>query len=501
MSFRTTLWGAIGKTAHDAARGTQFATLPRLAPPPKAGLVPLEQAWGIPGTQVLIAHDLPLSIVPLGERVKQTALHGLLQILPNTEQLSRWDKATATRELTRFLGRDVQPAMWPDWDSDEGWARTLVQGPCAGDLRREGDVWVVDCTTLAIAEMRPGCAPLGVKVAVHVDEAGVRPAWIQKQDGTRVTPADGEAWKVTRLIAGAALQTWVSLVRHVLNLHYVAGQGLAVLVHNHLPFDHPVHRMLWPHVAGTLFVNWGASMNFAQPNTIGVHNYAVSRKGWEQLIPAGWAAFAWEDYDLPDVYARRGTDALIARGLYPFGEDATLIWGVYRAYVDDYLAQYYPDDAAVAGDRVLQDALVALDPVIPKPLRAATRAELAQVLTRFLSMVSLEHKLVSGIAWDYFSHPYWFPTVAKDAATVDEAVPYREEAEANVMFRYALSAPSWLMMEDWTFIALDENGRGAIRRFREALGQAGAEIDRRNARRPWPFPHLHPAGLETSVAV
>ena len=500
MSFRTRLWGQIGKTALQGAK-TTFAALPPLAPPPKAGLVPLEEAWGIAGTNVLIAQDLPNSIVPIPERVRQAAVHFLLWLLPNNEKKTRWDKETATRELTAFMGIDVKPDMWKDWDSDEGWARTLTQGPCAGDLKKEGDVWVVDCSVLGLAKMREGCAPLGVKVAVTVDESGVRPAWIQRQDGTKVYPSEGEKWKVARMIASAALHTWVSMVRHVLNLHYVAAQGLSILVHNHLPFDHPIHRLLWPHVAGTLAVNWGATRNFVGPNTIGVHNYAVSWEGWQKLIPAGWGAFTWEDYDIPEVYARRGTDELIRKGLYPFGEDATLIWGVIRRYMDDYISQYYADDAAIANDNVLQDAFVALDKVLPKPLRATTRDELAHVLTRFVSMVSQEHKLVSGIAWDYFSNPYYFPTVAKEAATVEEAAPFREEAEANVMFRYAISAMCWGMMEDWTYVALDEKGKGAIRRFREALVEAGKEIDRRNTQRKWPFPHLHPSGLETSVAV
>ncbi|HNH49409.1 MAG TPA: hypothetical protein PKY30_20340, partial [Myxococcota bacterium] len=65
----------------------------------------------------------------------------------------------------------------------------------------------------------------------------------------------------------------------------------------------------------------------------------------------------------------------------------------------------------------------------------------------------------------------------------------------------AISAMCWGMMEDWTYVALDEKGKGAIRRFREALVEAGKEIDRRNTQRKWPFPHLHPSGLETSVAV
>ena len=99
MSFRTKLWGQVGKAALQGAKDS-FSKLPVLAPPPKAGLVPLEEAWGIPGTNVLIAQDLPYSIVPLSERIKQSVVHMLLWLLPNNQRLSRWDKATATRELT-----------------------------------------------------------------------------------------------------------------------------------------------------------------------------------------------------------------------------------------------------------------------------------------------------------------------------------------------------------------------------------------------------------------
>ena len=63
-------------------------------------------------------------------------------------------------------------------------------------------------------------------------------------------------------------------------------------------------------------------------------------------------------------------------------------------------------------------------------------------------MVSLEHKLVSGIAYDYMSHPYWFPATAHEGETVEEVAPFREQAEGNLWFRYAISSRSWRMLED-----------------------------------------------------
>lgn len=500
MSLRTRVWGQIGIQARSEAIKS-FKTLPTIKPPERVGLVSSEQAWGLPGAGIMLADDLPHSVVPLQSRLTAAAMNVLLGVIPNTQQLTRWDRETATAHLVDIFRGEGTPNLWEDWRTDEGWARAFVQGPCAGDLHREGDVWVVDASVLALGERRPGVAPLGVKIALEIDEAGPRPAWVQMEDGKRITPRDGDIWGYARLVASAAMQNYVGNVRHVLFLHYVAAQAIAVLVHNHLPWHHPLTRLLIPHAAGTLAVNWSANRNFMGPNRVGEQNYAFTWKGLQQLVPIGFKAFEWEGYNMPEVFTKRGTSELIKRKLYPYGEDALLIWGVIEGYVGDYLSQYYKDDAAVAADATLQTAFVELDPAVAKPLRATTLAELRLVLTRLIHMVSVEHKLVSGIAYDYFTHPYYFPTIAREGSTMEEAAPYREEAENNLMFRYAISAMAWPLMADWSHVALDTKGADAIRRFRQSLVHAGKEIDARNTQRKVPFPHLHPDGLETSVAV
>ena len=500
MSIRTRAWGQVGMRAK---RGQEesFKTMPPLIPPDAVGLVPSEQAWNVPGAGVLIADDLPPTVLPTSQRVQAMALALLAKAVPNNQKLTRWDEQTATQELTDFLGSGgTKPVLWHDWRTDEGWARTFTQGPNAGDLHKEGDVWVVDASVLALGERRPGVVPLGVKIAITVDDQGARPAWIQMEDGSRLAP-DGARWPFARIVASAAMQNYVGTVRHVINLHYVAAQGIGVLVHNHLPWHHPVTRLMFPHSAGSLAVNWTANETFMGEGLLAEQTYAFTWKGLQQLVPLAFKAFSWDDYDMPEVFKRRGTLELIEKQQYPYGEDALLVWGVISSYVRDYLSQYYADDAAVTADSALQRALENLDPCLAKPVRARTLAELTLVLTRFIHMVSVEHKLVSGIAYDYFTNPYYFPTLAREGKTAEEAVPYREEAENNVMFRYAISAMAWPLTADWSYVALDARGAEAMRRFRAALLKAGEEIDGRNRRRKVPFPHLHPSSLDTSVAV
>jgi hypothetical protein len=499
MSLRTKFWGLIGSQARRTDLGV-FSTMPALAPPDPIGLRSSEQAWGVPNVGVLIADELPPSVVGLRTRAIQTGVGVLLRLFPNTERRSRWSPAQATAELVDFLGGQPKPHLWNDWGTDTGWARAFVQGPCAGDLRREEDVWVVDASVLAFGERRTGVPPLGVKVAIHVDEQGPRPAWIQMQDGKRIRPTDA-AWEYARMVASAAMHNYVSHVRHVINTHYIAAQGIAVLVHNHLPWHHPIARFLFPHAAGSLASNWSANRNFMGVSKIGEQTYAFTWKGLQQLVPLAFRAFEWAEYNTPEALARRGVTTLIDQKLYPYGEDALLIWNVLDKYAADYLSQYYKDDSEVLADTALQAAFEALDPAIAKPIRAKSLAELRLVLTRFVAMVSVEHKLVSGIAYDYFTHPYYFPSLVREGNSPEDAAPFREEAENNVMFRCAISARAWPMLADWSYVALDSKGADAMRRFQDALRQAGNEIDARNKRRKVPFPHFHPSELETSVAV
>ena len=289
MTFRTRLWAKVGEQARRDAV-TLFSTMPLSQPSPRVGLASMRDAWGMDDEGVNIVHQLPYSMRGAKNHATLGLVGLLFKLFPNNERLTRWNRETASEQLVDIFNGKHRPVLWPDWHSDAGWARTFVQGPCAGDLRAEGDIWVVDARVLASCECKPGLVPLGVMVALTIDEQGPRPAWIQLQDGRRVTPADGGDWEHARLVAAAAMQNYVSMLRHVLNLHYIAGQALAVLVHNGLPWQHPLHRLLFPHAAGTLTANWMANVVFMREKTLAQSTYSFTWQGIQSLVREGLAA-------------------------------------------------------------------------------------------------------------------------------------------------------------------------------------------------------------------
>jgi hypothetical protein len=111
------------------------------------------------------------------------------------------------------------------------------------------------------------------------------------------------------------------------------------------------------------------------------------------------------------------------------------------------------------------------------------------------------HKQVGGMAWDFMTMPWFMPHRLREAASVEEMLPFREESEANLIAKWSTTPMSWPLCRDWSSWAKDENGAAAMRALQEELRQAGAEIDARNTKRSVPYPYFHPERLESSVAV
>ena len=103
----------------------------------------------------------------------QTALVFALVITTERGE-TRWDEQTADNHLLDILGGKGELELWDDWQTDAGWARTFTQGPNASDLRREGDVWVIDASALGEVDVQEGQANLGVVIAFHIDELSPR---------------------------------------------------------------------------------------------------------------------------------------------------------------------------------------------------------------------------------------------------------------------------------------------------------------------------------------
>src|SRR5215472_3660022 len=104
-------------------------------------------------------------------------------------------------------------------------------------------------------EYHPGLRSLGCRVLFRVDGAARKldAAHIDSELGS-CKPGDAN-WDLATKIALCAATTHVSLVRHFNWVHLACGAPLAIATRNSLPANHPLKRLLWPHMYGTQYSN------------------------------------------------------------------------------------------------------------------------------------------------------------------------------------------------------------------------------------------------------
>lgn len=478
----------------------RFAEPPVHSPPDSIELVPARDAWGVPGDALFAPAGLPLSIVSRGERVKVRVLAFLQRWLPNDLALTRWDRATAQNELLAVIGRATPIEGWADAGSDAAWARLFVQGPLSGHLERGADEYLLDCSRMRGLKPHPGLVPLGCRGAVRNESSGLVPAWVELEDGKKVRPGDAD-WERAKLIFACAMQTWTVIVAHLVHVHYLTTGAFAAAAQLALPWSHPMRRLLEPHIAGTLLVNWRANHNLLGATGAVQSAYSYPIHELEKLLSRGVEAFDPTLYDLPASLEKRGLNELVKAGRYASAEDGLLLWDAFERYVRRYVGAHFTTDAQVVADAGLQAFAQELKRLTVHPPKIDSIDALCAVMTRHLHIATVIHKQVGGMAWDFMTMPWFMPHRLHEASTLDEMLPYREESEANLIAKWSTTPMSWPLCRDWTSWAIDDAGAAAMRALQEDLKRAGAEIDGRNARRAVPHPYLHPDRLESSVAV
>lgn len=488
-----------------AARGREdlvrrFSTPPQHSPPDSIQLVPAREAWGFPADGLFVPADLPLSIVSRGERIKVALLSFLQRFLPNDLTLTRWDRATAEQDLLAVIGRVTPIEGWADAGTDAAWARLFVQGPLAGHLQRAGDEYILDCSGMRGLVPHQGLVPLGCRGAVVLGAEGLVPAWVELEDRSVVRPTDA-GWERAKLIFACAMQTWTVIVAHLVHVHYLTTGAFAAAAQLSLPWAHPLRRLLEPHIAGTLLVNWRANHNLLGRHGAVQSAYTYPFDELGKLIGRGVAAFEPTHYDLPTSLKKRGLDELVKSGHYASAEDSLLLWEALERYVRRYVGAYFSSDAQVQADAGLQGFCTALERLTVKPPVIDGLDSLCAAFTRHLHVSTSVHKQVGGMAWDFMTMPWFMPHRLREASTPEAMLPFREESEANLIAKWSTTPMSWPLVRDWTSWALDEKGASAMRSLQEDLKTVGTKIDARNTRRAVPHPYLHPELLESSVAV
>lgn len=458
------------------------------------------QFSGIPIPNILVADHVPADEA---ERLKhafyefQVAMYGVLSPMEDGLPPIDADPQKAIDEAYSSAHRDLFPVpVLPDeYKNRADLGHLAVAGPyaCFVEKAPEGGYqW--DFRKLERYEHHEGLRSLGVRVRFRVDEPARRleAAQIECELGA-CKPGDAN-WEMAEKIALCAATTHVSLVRHFNWVHLASGAPLAMATRNSLPANHPVRRLLWPHIFGTQYSNElvtkGQMVKGGDFETI----FSFTHQGMCKLFEE-----TYNEYDIttldPTLDAQR-------RGIKHAGFETPALanrqalFDVMHAHALAYLHLYYSSDQQLRADASFQSWIDELQRMIPGGVQKLlgspiTIESAARLIAAFIYLASVEHEILGTGLWNYQVWTHIQPARVYKNGQREPLDVYQRLVNAN----FNLNVSRAQLLQDFSYLAIDEQGAAAFRTFLSELRGLQAKLEQE------PFAHwkIYPEILEANI--
>jgi hypothetical protein len=438
---------------------------------------------GIPISNILVADHVPSDEVqPLKKLFYrfQLAMYRFYPAMqPGLPPIDD-DPIAALQEAYDVAHRNAfpPPERPPEVDGSFGAdiAALAVKGPFACYLERAPDGgfhW--DLRELSNYEHYDGLYPLGVRVSFALDPATRRLHAERIESALGVHTPSSHEWGLVTRLALCAASTHLSLVRHFNWVHLTAGAALAIATRNELPADHPLRRVLWPHVFGTQYSNEIVTQGQMVEGGDFPDIFSFTHRGVGALFSDTHKAYQISVLDPALDARRRGIkDAGFAT---PSQENLERLFEVLHAHAERYVDAYYADDAAIARDEKIRGWLEALDRLIPNGIgeiaaRPVNRTGIARLISAFIYMATVQHEVVGAGVWSYQLWTDRIPVRIYRNAQREPLDVYQRLVNAN----FNLNVHRAQLLQDFSYLALDQAGRDLFTRFLRELQTLNAAM-------------------------
>ena len=309
-------------------------------------------------------------------------------------------------------------------------------------------------------------------------------------------PGD-RSWHASVRLALCAVSTSVSLVRHFNWVHLVVGGPLAIATHNELPHDHPLARLLRPHVYATSFGNQIVTIDQMGRGGDFENIFSFTHEGLCKLFESTAG-----ECDLRRFHPERDLELRRIEALpidMPAHDNRVELFGVIRDHVVRYLAIYYGCDDALRSDAPFARWVAELERVIPRGVRELAGAPVslggaADLLATFVYMGAVEHEIVDSGMWDY---QLWNDVQPVRVHRDRQRVPL-DVYQRLVNWNFSLNVDRTLLTTEFSNLALEEHrdeAQAEFRRFRREL----MELQRRLDREPFAPWRMEPRFLKANI--
>jgi arachidonate 15-lipoxygenase len=370
-----------------------------------------------------------------------------------------------------------------------------VAGPYACYLEKvEGEAFQWDLTGLDEFEVHRGLYPLGAAVRFELDRGAHRLSPVEIDCELGVCKPDDPDWELARKIALCAATNHLSLVRHFNWIHLTAVSQFTIATRNNLPRDHPVRRLLWPHMWGTEYSNELVTEILLMPGGDFETVFSFTHAGLCDLFEHSFSNY---DVRVIDPESDAACRRIVNEGFdLPYLDNRLAHFTVMHDHTCRYLDLYYETDQQLHEDRALVDWFSELGRRIPHGIgklvgTGLTKAGLARLTAGFIYLGSVEHEVLGTALWNYQLWSDVQPTRVYRSGRRERLDVYQRLVNYNFMLNVS-RAP---LLQDFSYMAVDRDGRREFQTFLRELCHLQRRLDQ-EARAFW---KVSPEILESGV--
>jgi len=356
-------------------------------------------------------------------------------------------------------------------------------------------------------ELGEGLVPVAIQLD-HGFDAITNPIFSPLDNDER-----GDRWGVAKLMVQIADLNHHEMKSHLVETH-LAMEPFKVAMERCFYKDHPLYELLSRHFVGMLHVNHLAYSTLVAPGGGVDQLLSNSLGGTLELARRAWNGWNFGDKKLKrELEARDVLDRSILP-VFPYRDDALLVWDAIAGFVREYVSIYYVNDAAVVADWELARWLGELDQKVDGvPSHGGmTRDGLIEVITQVIFTCSAQHAALNFTQFHYMGFVPNMPAAARERplrsdGTVDtdllNLLPDAEDTRAAVELVANLGRYQFQRLGHYPKSFADPDAEQAAVRFREALEHVAERIDeanQNNSRRA-SYPYLLPSRIPNSINV
>lgn len=404
----------------------------------------------------------------------------------------------------------------------------------------EGRVYIADYAILAgaINGTFPECqkylyAPLALFAVPKGDgkDRMLKPVAIQCQqepgpDNPILTPkGNPDSWMFAKTVVQIADGNFHEAVTHLARTHLFV-EPFVIATQRKLPDEHPLSLLLRPHFEGTLLINFGAQRVLVAPKQDVNRLLAATIDESRVFAVKGLQTYPFNQQMLRDQLKRRGVYHSTTLPVYPYRDDALLIWDAIYQWVSSYLNIYYESDEQVEQDGELQ--AWAADLIDFNGGRVTdfgddgngpikTLDYLIKATTLIIFTASAQHAAVNFPQKDIMSYAPAMPLAGytpassvKSATKKDflKLLPSLSQAQQQLTLTYLLGSTYYTKLgqyKDGHFDNDNDDVQDALDDFQQELRQIKRKIKKRNNELkdvlPYAYKYLLPRKIPQSINI